>query len=199
MMKFILRLLLVLLLFGVAPVLNAQDLKANSLKDAAMDKKFASVKGEFAIALPTKNDYTEDLTLDDQYFKGAGIFYGWRMREAVLSVMFINTTSQYLPSNEAGNEAFFRGFINGMLTPVKGKLLSSSRIKYGASEGVKFKYETDKFNGIGRMYIIGERIYYLNAMLAAEPDSEKIAEQIFETFKVVKQTDKPQPAPSKKL
>lgn len=80
---------------------------------------------------------------------------------------------------------------DGMISSIKGKLLSENVIHYGKFEGREIKAKTaNGYIVINRTYLINNRLYQLNVTSISKYISEQKQKAFFESFKIKNTTER---------
>ena len=85
-------------------------------------------------------------------------------------------------------DTFFRNSIDGMVSNVKGKLISESKIKLGKFQGREIKI--DFKNGLAiiknRTYLVGNKVYLVQTITKTEKENNKSIEKFMNSFTLKK-------------
>ncbi|EKT4520651.1 hypothetical protein JE950_002303 [Flavobacterium psychrophilum] len=85
-------------------------------------------------------------------------------------------------------DTFFRNSIDGMVSNVKGKLISESKINLGKFQGREIKI--DFKNGLAiiknRIYLVGNNVYFIQTITKSEKENNKSIEKFMSSFTLKK-------------
>jgi hypothetical protein len=85
-------------------------------------------------------------------------------------------------------DTFFRNSIDGMVSNVKGKLISESKINMGKFQGREIKI--DFKNGLAiirnRTYLVGNNVYFIQTITKTEKENNKSIEKFMNSFTLKK-------------
>ncbi len=162
-----------------------------SLKDAIAKENFSSAEGRFTISLPSQINGYAGLSPRTLGFNAAGSSYNWRTQEAVLSVAFFDYQDELSVQTDQARRNYFAGLRDGTIQSLKAKLVSETPIKLGENYGLKIDFElANGVKGTRQVFLVGKRLYLLTAAFVPNKDeAEKLVSRVFDTFKLINQSD----------
>ncbi|MBS1787798.1 MAG: energy transducer TonB [Acidobacteria bacterium] len=89
-----------------------------------------------------------------------------------------------VPDSEYSAKAYIENMRDGLAKGIGGKITSERQITYNGYPGREFKIKSARIDGLGRLFLIGSRIYILNIITGIGEVNQKAATEYFESLVV---------------
>ena len=98
------------------------------------------------------------------------------------SYAFMADVSTYAPS---ANALSLTGARDGMVSAVKGNLVSEMPISLGTYPGLQIEFETQGFHARARLYIVGRKLYQILSGADSDKPISQNTTRFFESFRLL--------------
>lgn len=89
-----------------------------------------------------------------------------------------------VPDDEYSAKTYIENLRDGLAKGMGGKIVSERQITYNGYPGREFKIKSARIDGLGRLFLIGSRVYILNIITAIGEVNPKTATEYFESLVV---------------
>ncbi|HQR36496.1 MAG TPA: energy transducer TonB [Blastocatellia bacterium] len=89
-----------------------------------------------------------------------------------------------VPENEYSANAYIESLRDGLAQGIGGKIVSERQVTYNGHPGREFKIKSAKIDGLGRLFLVGSRVYILNILTAIGEVNQKAANDYFDSLVV---------------
>jgi hypothetical protein len=182
------RLLFALVVLAITfSVVHSQEPTANTSPKRAQDLpsslagwiKYSSPEGRYSIKFPAEPKLTSQEASNSDGLKASQYMASAHTSDAFCTVGYFDFASNIVFSLDKARD--------GVLNRVKGTLLSESLISLGGHAGRELKVTANASNGAEflvrvRMYLVDQRVYFLQFIVLATNDTPTFAKQSAEYF-----------------
>lgn len=89
-----------------------------------------------------------------------------------------------VPENDYNANIYIESLRDGLAEGIEGKVVSERRITLNGHPGREFKIKSAKMRALGRLFLVGSRVYILNLMTANGEVNQSAANDYFDSLKI---------------